>query len=271
MQDKTVEVSNFDEVRLGLRKELDRLRGKLDRSAQNRGGINLALDINGMQELMEMVYKLMDILVAIDYKPTINLPEIELPEIKLPDINIPEIKVPNVYVPEPRVNVTTPPVQIDVKGIINALDSLKYLSDRPDKPISVRMSDGKKFQKAIEQLTKATDNLGVVYSGSSGITTEDMRSLGLAVTNRVGDGSRTVTTAGTRVQLSTSSVPCRKVKLIGLDTNTGTIWVGGSTVADGRGEPIVALQSTDWIETTDLTNIYLDSTVNGEGVSYIYV
>lgn len=267
-----ISVKNLDEVRLGLRKELDRLRKKTEANRKPNNGINLAMSVNGMDDLMEMLFKLMEILNSIDYKPNLNveMPEIELPEIKIPDIKIPEIKAPDVYVPAPHVTVN-PEVNIDIRGIIDALDNLKFLSDRPNKPLAVRMSDGNKFVKAIQQLEKATEQLGVVYSGSSGLSTDDLRNLGMAVTGSVGDGSKTVTTAGTRVQLSSSSVSCRKVKIIGLSTNTGSIWVGGSTVASGRGEPLLALQSTDWIETNNLSNIYIDSTVNAEGVSYIYV
>lgn len=173
-----VNVKNFDEVRLGMRKELDRLRNKLPKP---NSGINLAMNINGLSELMEMLLSLLETLNSIDYKPSITVPEIKIPEIKVPDINLPEIKAPSVYVPPPQVTVN-PEVNIDIQSIIKALDSLKYLSDRPDKPIAVRMSDGQKFIKAIQQLQKSTENLGVVYSGSSGLTTDDMR----VVSGRVG-------------------------------------------------------------------------------------
>lgn len=269
MQDKSVEVNNFDVLRLGLRKELDRVKRKLDESAKSRGGINLALDVNGLQELMEMIYKLMDILVTIDYAPTINIPAIEIPEIKLPEIRIPEMKTPNVYVPEPVVNVAPANVNIDVSGVIQALDNLKYLSDRANKPLAVRMSDGKKFVQAIQNLEKATEQLGVVYAGSSGVTSDDMRNIGLGSARSITDGSKNVTTAGTRVQLITTSTPCRWVIVVGKEANTDTIWVGGSTVASGSGIPLVGLQS-ERFDVSDASNIWLDSEVNGEGVTFLY-
>lgn len=269
MQHKSVEVNNFDVMRLGLRKELDRLKGKLDESSKSRGGINLALDINGMQELMEMIYKLMDILVSIDYKPTLNIPDINIPEIRIPDIHIPDIKAPSVYLPAPVVNVESPEVQIDVRGIIQALDNLKYLSDRANKPLSVRMSDGKKFVQAIQNLEKATEQLGVVYAGSSGVTSDDMRNIGLGSARNISDGSKNVTTAGTRVQLISTSTPCRWVIVVGKEANTDTVWVGGSTVASGRGVPLVGLQS-ERFDVSDVSNIWLDSDVSGEGVTFLY-
>lgn len=271
MSTKEVSVANFDVLRLGLRKELDRLKTKIGNDSNSNRGISLSMDINGMNDLMRLLVKMMEFLSSVDFKPEVEInPTFTVPDITIPDIKIPEIKVPSVIVPTPNVTVN-PEVNVDVKGIIGALENLKFLSDRPNKPISVRMSDGQKFVKAIQDLQKATDNLGVVYSGSSGLSTDDLRNLGMAVTNTVGDGSKTVTTAGTRVQLTSSNVPCRKVKVIALAANTGTIWVGGATVASGRGEPLVSQQSTDWIETTNVSNIYIDSTVNAEGVSYIYV
>ncbi len=85
----------------------------------------------------------------------------------------------------------------------------------------------------------------------------------------VGDGSKNVTTAGTRVQLSSSSVPCRRVEIVAKSGNVGTIWVGGSTIAAGRGRPLVALQSTI-LEVSNLNLVYFDSDVSNEGVTWIY-
>lgn len=86
----------------------------------------------------------------------------------------------------------------------------------------------------------------------------------------IGDGSKTVTTAGTRVQLTSTETPCFYIIVTALVANIGTIWVGGSTVASGRGIPLVALQSCR-IDIDDISKVYIDSTVNGEGVSYGYL
>jgi hypothetical protein len=83
----------------------------------------------------------------------------------------------------------------------------------------------------------------------------------------VGDNSQNVTTAGTRVQLTSQA--CKKVIITAKAANTGTIWVGGSTVASGRGRPLVALQA-EVFEVTNINAIYIDSTVNGEGITYTY-
>lgn len=92
----------------------------------------------------------------------------------------------------------------------------------------------------------------------------------------LGDGRTTVTTAGTRVQLAAQGGLGRiqTVAITALDTNTGTIVVGGSTcvAAAGtrRGVALAAKDSVS-IDTDDLSDIWLDATVNGEGVSYTYI
>jgi len=89
----------------------------------------------------------------------------------------------------------------------------------------------------------------------------------------IGDNRQTVTTAGTRVQLSAASVPCKKVVISALQGNSGVIVVGGITVvasaATRRGIPLNPLD-TITVEVSNLNLIYLDSSVNGEGVSYLY-
>lgn len=83
------------------------------------------------------------------------------------------------------------------------------------------------------------------------------------------DGRQVVTTAGTRVNFS--NVPCRRVDITGLSTNTGIVVIGADTciaaVGTRRGTPLVANQAYS-IEIDNLNKLYIDSTVNGEGVSY---
>lgn len=86
----------------------------------------------------------------------------------------------------------------------------------------------------------------------------------------IGDGNQTVTIAGARVQLTANSTPCKKVTITALGANSGNIWVGGATVANGRGKQLVPLQDIEiWID--DLSKIYVDATSNGDGVAYVYV
>lgn len=90
-----------------------------------------------------------------------------------------------------------------------------------------------------------------------------------SIATSIGSGSKNVTTAGTRVQLATTTT-CKKVIITANVANTGTIWVGGSSVAANSGIPLVALQNVT-LDISDLAAIWLDSTVNGEGVTYAYL
>lgn len=89
----------------------------------------------------------------------------------------------------------------------------------------------------------------------------------------VGDGTRTVTTAGTRVQLSATSVPCKRVFIQSSDGNTGTVVVGAVTCvaaqATRRGYSLFPSQGA-WFEVTDLNKLYIDATVNASKVNYYY-
>jgi hypothetical protein len=81
------------------------------------------------------------------------------------------------------------------------------------------------------------------------------------------NGKKTVTTAGTRVTLA-STQAVRSVVIKALVGNTGTIYVGNSTVASTNG---FALSPGDSIslDIADLTTVNLDASVSGEGVTYI--
>ena len=92
-----------------------------------------------------------------------------------------------------------------------------------------------------------------------------------SVTDRLKSGGKTVTTAGTRVQLSTSSVNCIDLIVQAKRSNTGRIYIGGSDVAndDAHGIYLTAGQSIS-LNITNLNQVYLDSSVSGEGVAYTY-
>lgn len=91
---------------------------------------------------------------------------------------------------------------------------------------------------------------------------------------RIKDGRTVVATAGTRVQLSTVSIPCQKVEIVAETDNTGVIVVGGTTVvallATRRGVPLNAGDVHTITDVDNLNKIYLDTTVNGDGVTYVY-
>src|SRR5512146_2249253 len=83
----------------------------------------------------------------------------------------------------------------------------------------------------------------------------------------------TVTTAGTRVALSSSQKLVSAVMLIAWSTNTGRIYYGGVDVASTTQLGLLAGESVTFQGTEeypfDLASIYLDSSVNGEGVDFV--
>lgn len=89
----------------------------------------------------------------------------------------------------------------------------------------------------------------------------------------IGDGRKVVTTAGTAVALATATA-AKSVTITAETDNTGIISVGGSGViaslATRRGTPLNAGDSMS-LDISDLAVVYIDSTVNGDGVTYTYV
>ncbi len=80
-------------------------------------------------------------------------------------------------------------------------------------------------------------------------------------------GQTTVTTAGTEVALASSQVLTSGVTLKALHANTGWIYVGTNPVTLSTGFVLDAGESI-FIEVANLATVYIDSSVNGEGVSY---
>lgn len=102
---------------------------------------------------------------------------------------------------------------------------------------------------------------GDPYVPSMGITT-------IALPAAIYSGQKNVTTAGARVALATTQTLVSGVTIKAKIGNTGSIYVGGSGVTSSNGY-ILAAGDTVFVEVSDLVTVYLDSSVNGEGVSYI--
>lgn len=122
------------------------------------------------------------------------------------------------------------------------------------------------------------DNDGTISGKLRGISTqlvETNEKLDSVVTpSAIHDGLKLVTTAGTRETLVASSTPARSVTITAKGSNTGDVVVGGSTVvaldnATRRGTPLAA-GDTMTMDIDDLQKIYIDTTVNGEGVTFTY-
>lgn len=90
-----------------------------------------------------------------------------------------------------------------------------------------------------------------------------------------GDNRKTVTVAGTRERLVAASLPVKWVVIQSLRANTDFVVTGASTVvaADGseRGVSLPpAAMGTVTLYGLDLTNVWVDSVVSGEGVQFFY-
>jgi hypothetical protein len=90
--------------------------------------------------------------------------------------------------------------------------------------------------------------------------------------SQVGDDRKVVATAGAREQLRVAGVAGNSTCVTALSTNTGTIVVGGATVVAAagtrRGTPLAPSESVTF--DCDPSLLWIDATVNGEGVSYSY-
>ena len=88
------------------------------------------------------------------------------------------------------------------------------------------------------------------------------------------DGRKVVAIAGTREALSSSRNRVDYVIITAETNNTGVVTVGADTVvaaeATRRGIPLNA-GDTISLGGVDLANIWLDVTISGDGVTYLYL
>lgn len=82
-------------------------------------------------------------------------------------------------------------------------------------------------------------------------------------------GKTTVTTAGTEVPITTAK-RIRAINVKARSVNTGLIYVGINGVSSSDGYELAAGESVT-IELDDSSKVYVDSAVNGEGVTWIAI
>ena len=81
-------------------------------------------------------------------------------------------------------------------------------------------------------------------------------------------GNQDVTTAGTRVAVGSTTGLERGVTVKAKSTNTGMIYAGSVLVASSNGFQIAPGEEV-FVECSSLGDVYIDSAVNGEGVTYL--
>ena len=113
----------------------------------------------------------------------------------------------------------------------------------------------------------------ITIQGTSGMRavvidgTATTQPVSIAAPTLIYHNKKTVTTAGTRVALAASQA-VRSVCIKALAINTGYIYVGDSSLSSTNGFQLLAGESVS-LDISNLNTIYIDSSVSGEGVTYI--
>lgn len=95
---------------------------------------------------------------------------------------------------------------------------------------------------------------------------------------RFGDGTKTVTTAGTAVALTSTSTPATTLVICADTGNTGLIVFGETPVATAGAQEGVVLSAGNCVgintdntsDSFDISNFKINSTVSAEEASYFY-
>ena len=143
---------------------------------------------------------------------------------------------------------------------------IRLATDGSGKKIDTEVETTDNEHRQVVVLGDPTTKTGVApVDGTRGSAVYD------AGASTVGDGRKVVTTAGVRVQFDSQA--CKYVIITGEEDNTDIVTVGGSTVvgatATRRGTPLTAFQYMRF-DVSNMNLLYLDSEVNGEGVTYTW-
>lgn len=118
----------------------------------------------------------------------------------------------------------------------------------------------------------------VILYDSEGNPVEAATSIDITPPTSISNGRKTITNAGTAEKLVASTTPCKYVIIKAIITNTGVAVVGGSGVVAAVGtrsgtslSVLNGIPDQITIPIDDVSKIYVDSTVNGEGVIFTYV
>lgn len=116
------------------------------------------------------------------------------------------------------------------------------------------------------------DGLTKLTSIDSSLTTALADTDPVTITNppptAIYHGRKTVTTAGTEVALASSQAILLGVTVKALAANTGVIYVGANPVTSSTGFELAAGESV-FIGVANLATVYIDASVNGEGVTWV--
>lgn len=301
-----VNVNNLDEVTASLRNELSNankpiteLLKKLNISTSDQTKVIQDIEEKAIKDFNEqfqtIIVKRVKDIVSVDNLEEITFPsEIKINNLEEVNLNLVElqdrisalkldvnIEAPQVILQPTPVNIPAPILNVpalDLEPIISVIeDSLKKLrTNNVSNPLSVRLSDGANWIKEFLKIQKETSRAVTAFAGGANqirlldannniINPSSSDSPTTLLNNLV-----TVTTAGTRVQISGTSSTCKGITVKALAANTGTMYVGNSTVSATNGYPLTAAQAISF-DISNLSTVYIDSSVNGEKVAYLAV
>jgi len=158
----------------------------------------------------------------IEINPVVN--------VEAPVVNIPDPVAPIVNIPQQQ----PPIIDIDTDGLIDALKPLRLLSRDPNKPITVRMSDGRSFIDAIASVLKDNgERLATVVSTSYGLTKDEYK----AAQRELYDAATATNDSVTVANTSTAVLSARsRISIMLTNDSDETIYVAkGSTAVINKG------------------------------------
>lgn len=225
-----VEVKNLDEIKKHLRLELkavvDAVKSIDIPEAPKTVAISNfpkmdkhpdSVKVNNLSELSTHLERLLTAVEGLNMAPVVN--------VEAPIVHIPEQMAPIVNIPQ-----SLPPVvNMDVYSLLEALHPLKLLSRDPNKPITVRMSDGRSFIDAIANTLKENgDRMATVVSTSYGLTKDEFKS----AQRELNDASNAVNGKVTIGAVSTSVLSARsRISIILTNDSDEAIYVAKGATA----------------------------------------
>lgn len=110
---------------------------------------------------------------------------------------------------------------------------------------------------------------GAFYQATQPVSIAATVTTSEAAPTTIYNGNKNVTTAGTRVTLA-SSQAVKSITIKAKIANTGTIYVGDTSVSSSNGFALAAGETLS-LDLANLNTVNLDASVSGEGVTYIGV
>lgn len=229
---KSVEVENIDRIKLYLRQELDgvikAVKAVKEAIPEAPKSIEVSnfpksekapdnIKVTNLSELGTLLTDLIQSVNALNVNPIVNVPA--------PIVNIPKQSPPVVNVPQSQ-----PVVDIDFSSLLSSLKPLKLLSRDPNKPITVRMSDGRSFIDAISETLKENgERLATVVSTSYGLTKDEYKSADKELNQRATATNTKVAVGSTTTDVVSANA--NRVSLVLVNDSDEPIYISKSATA----------------------------------------